>query len=39
MALGYGNPEATINHWRAPRALLDEFAVFFGFEGEAEPHI
>jgi len=32
MALGYANPDADINLWRAPRAAIDQFAVFLGFE-------
>lgn len=32
MALGYEDPVAPINQWRAPRAPLEEFASFEGFE-------
>lgn len=32
MALGYEDPDAPINLWRAPRAPLDDFATFDGFE-------
>jgi len=32
MALGYENPDAPINRWRAPRAPLESFASFEGFE-------
>ena len=32
MALGYEDPDAPINGWRSPRAALDEFASFDGFE-------
>ncbi len=32
MALGYEDPDAPINRWRAPRALLEDFATFDGFE-------
>jgi hypothetical protein len=32
MALGYEDPAAPINKWRAPRAALEDFAVFDGFE-------
>ncbi|RDV02132.1 nitroreductase [Undibacter mobilis] len=32
MALGYEDPAAPINGWRAPRAPLDDFASFEGFE-------
>ncbi|MCF8478104.1 MAG: nitroreductase [Pseudolabrys sp.] len=31
MALGYEDPDAAINRWRSPRAPLDEFASFDGF--------
>lgn len=31
MALGYADPAAPINQWRAPRADVDSFAVFSGF--------
>jgi nitroreductase len=31
MALGYGDPGAAINGWRAPREPLESFAVFEGF--------
>lgn len=31
MALGYEDPAAAINSWRAPRAPLEEFASFSGF--------
>lgn len=33
MALGYEDPAAPINGWRAPRAALEDFASFDGFEG------
>lgn len=32
MALGYEDPAAAINGWRSPRAALDDFASFDGFE-------
>jgi nitroreductase len=32
MALGYEDSEAPINRWRSPRAPLDAFATFEGFE-------
>jgi len=32
MALGYEDSEAPINKWRSPRATLDTFAAFDGFE-------
>jgi nitroreductase len=32
MALGYEDSEAPINRWRSPRASLDAFATFEGFE-------
>ena len=32
MALGYEDPAAPINGWRSPRAALDDFASFDGFE-------
>ena len=32
MALGYEDSEAPINKWRSPRAALDSFATFDGFE-------
>jgi len=32
MALGYEDPAAPINRWRAPRAPLEDFASFEGFE-------
>lgn len=32
MALGYENQAAPINCWRSPRAALDAFATFEGFE-------
>lgn len=32
MALGYADETAPINQWRAPRAPVDEFATFDGFE-------
>jgi hypothetical protein len=31
MALGYADPEAAINRWRAPRERVESFAVFDGF--------
>ncbi|MDO9414008.1 MAG: nitroreductase [Pseudolabrys sp.] len=31
MAIGYEDPDAPINGWRAPRAALDTFASFDGF--------
>jgi len=31
MALGHADPAAPINGWRAPRAGVDDFAVFSGF--------
>jgi nitroreductase len=33
MALGYEDPAAPINGWRSPRAAVDDFASFEGFEG------
>ena|ERR1051325_7715950 len=33
MALGFEDSEAPINRWRSPRAPLDAFATFEGFEG------
>ena len=33
MALGYADEAAAINNWRSPRAPLDEFATFSGFDG------
>ena len=33
MALGYEDPDAPINSWRSPRAALDAFASFEGFDG------
>jgi len=33
LALGHADPDAPINKWRAPRAPLDAFASFAGFEG------
>jgi nitroreductase len=33
MALGYEDPAAPINSWRSPRAALEDFASFDGFEG------
>lgn len=32
MALGYADESAPINQWRSPRAPVDEFATFDGFE-------
>ena len=32
MALGHADPSASINSWRSPRAPLDDFASFEGFE-------
>jgi hypothetical protein len=32
MALGYEDRAAPINSWRSPRAILDAFASFEGFE-------
>ena len=32
LALGYADPDAPINKWRAPREPLDAFASFQGFE-------
>jgi nitroreductase len=32
MALGYEDSEAPINRWRSPRAALEDFATFEGFE-------
>jgi hypothetical protein len=32
MALGYEDPAAAINGWRSPRAALDDFASFDGFD-------
>ncbi|AXK80802.1 phage portal protein [Pseudolabrys taiwanensis] len=32
MALGYADADAAINRWRSPRAPVDEFASFDGFE-------
>ena len=31
MALGYADPDAAINRWRAPRESVESFAVFEGF--------
>jgi nitroreductase len=33
MAMGYADEAAPINNWRSPRAPLDEFAAFSGFDG------
>jgi nitroreductase len=33
MALGYADEAAPINSWRSPRAPLDDFATFSGFDG------
>ena len=33
MALGHADETAPINNWRSPRAPLDDFATFSGFEG------
>jgi len=33
MALGYADEAAAINSWRAPRAPLEEYARFSGFDG------
>ena len=33
MALGYADEAAPINNWRSPRAPLDDFATFSGFDG------
>ena len=33
MALGFANEQAAINGWRSPRAPLDDFATFSGFDG------
>ena len=33
MALGYEDPDAPISGWRSPRAALDAFASFEGFDG------
>jgi nitroreductase len=33
MALGYADEAAPINGWRSPRAPLDDFATFSGFDG------
>jgi nitroreductase len=32
MSLGYEDPDAAINRWRSPRAELETFATFDGFE-------
>jgi nitroreductase len=32
MALGYADEAAPINSWRAPRAPLEDYATFSGFE-------
>jgi hypothetical protein len=32
LALGHADPDAAINQWRAPRAPLDSYATFTGFE-------
>jgi hypothetical protein len=32
MALGFGDERAPINQWRSPRAPLDNYATFTGFE-------
>jgi nitroreductase len=31
LALGYEDPDAPINHWRAPREPIDTYATFSGF--------
>ena len=33
MALGYADAAAPINGWRSPRAPVDDFATFSGFDG------
>jgi len=33
LALGYADEDAAINGWRSPRAPLDDFATFSGFDG------
>ena len=33
MSLGHADETAPINNWRSPRAPLDDFATFSGFEG------
>lgn len=33
MALGYADDKAAINSWRSPRAPLDDYASFDGFDG------
>jgi hypothetical protein len=33
MALGYADEAAPINGWRSPRAPLQDFATFSGFDG------
>jgi hypothetical protein len=32
MAMGYADEDAPINKWRSPRARLEEYAIFSGFE-------
>ena len=32
IALGYADETAPINNWRSPRARLEEYAIFSGFE-------
>jgi hypothetical protein len=32
MSLGYADDTAPINQWRSPRAPLDTFATFSGFD-------
>jgi hypothetical protein len=33
MALGYADEAAPINGWRSPRAPVDDFVTFSGFDG------
>ena len=37
IALGFGDEQAAINRWRAPRAGVDEFATFRGFAESDMP--
>jgi len=33
MALGHADEAAPINNWRSPRAPIEDFATFSGFDG------
>jgi nitroreductase len=37
LALGYADPDAAINRWRAPRESVESFAVFEGFPDNGSP--